>query len=228
MRIVNLVLLPGMDGTGELFEPFTDILPSSVNALVIPLLQEIGASYQAQARYVASKIHGPSIIVAESYSGMVALALVKEFPEKVEKIVFVASFLSSPSRLSKLAGNIPQPIIKLAKEPNWLLEKLLFGRGDKQYLRQKFKQVMSSISPALIQFRLRQISSIGAPEVESTVPSLYLLANQDILVSKSVVAIFIDTFKNVIVNELDGTHFLLQTNPKGAWRAIQAFVETPE
>lgn len=35
MADLDLVLLPGMDGTGFLFEPFVNALPSGINPIVV-------------------------------------------------------------------------------------------------------------------------------------------------------------------------------------------------
>ncbi len=43
---MNLVLLPGLDGTGELFRPFIEILPKDINALVISYPGNIKLSYE--------------------------------------------------------------------------------------------------------------------------------------------------------------------------------------
>lgn len=220
--VLNLVLLPGMDGTGALFTPFIEILPPEVNTQTIPLIQKVGVSYQEQAKYVASEIENDSIVIAESYSGMVALELCRQFPEKVKQIVFVASFISRPSSLSRFGGHIPSAFLKLAKKPNWFLLRVLFGGKANDILTGRFIQAMSSVPLDLLKFRLKQVASLKNPTSKLSIPCTYLLARQDVLVSKNVLHVFENTFSKVVVHKLEGTHFLLQTNPEGAWDAIRA------
>ncbi len=213
-----------MDGTGVLFTPFAAILPSHVHSKIIPLIQKVGLSYSEQAEYVATKIENRSVIVAESYSGMVAFELCRRFPEKVEQVIFVASFISRPSQLAKIGENIPLQLLRLVKRPNWLVLKVLFGSKLNKLSKELFLRTMSCVPTELLKYRLKQISQLKTPEIELSVPCTYLLARQDRLVSRNVLDVFRRNFSKVSVYELEGTHFLIQTNPEGVWDVIKAIV----
>lgn len=219
---MKLVLLPGMDGTGKLFRPFVDKLPPEIEANVIPLLQQIDISYEQQAEYVAESIDDASVIIAESYSGMVALKLLEYFPEKVAKIVFVASFIGRPSALAKLVYWLPPFVLTLAKKPNPLSLRLLFGRYLNPQLRTLFYAAIDDVPIDVLVFRLRQIAQLQKPHVALMSTCTCLCGKQDNLVANQALRDFEEVFGEVKVVYLNGTHFLMQTNPEECWKAIEA------
>ena len=78
-KSLTLVLLPGLDGTGLLFEPLLAALPSSIRTQVVayPPDQSLSlAEYAALVRKLLPK--GDVVLLAESFSGLVALSLLVE------------------------------------------------------------------------------------------------------------------------------------------------------
>jgi pimeloyl-[acyl-carrier protein] methyl ester esterase len=74
---MTLVLLPGMDGTGQLFAPFVVALGHEFNVKVVryPTTEPMGyAELEALAR-AALPEEGPFVILGESFSGPVAVSV---------------------------------------------------------------------------------------------------------------------------------------------------------
>jgi hypothetical protein len=69
---MELVLLPGMDGTGLMFGPFVRGLPEGVRAAVVryPADRECSFKELAEIARAAIPAEGPAIILAESFSGL--------------------------------------------------------------------------------------------------------------------------------------------------------------
>lgn len=77
-NIVMLVLLPGMDGTGTLFDPLLAVLPKTCQIKVIKYPTDASLTYEELERYVIERLpigRSPLIVIAESFSGPIALRL---------------------------------------------------------------------------------------------------------------------------------------------------------
>lgn len=211
-----------MDGTGKLFKPFVEMAPSGFEVRTVTLIQEIGVSFHEQAQVIQEQINEPSIIIAESYSGSIALELIKLVPEKILHIYFVASFISSPSRLSRFGFILPEKLLLAISPKNPILLKYLFGRFLNSEIKEIFTQAIESVDPEVLKFRLTQISKLKSENSQYSVPATYLVATQDNLVDRKVIDVFKNCFPQLTVVSIEGTHFLLQTNPQSCWEAIQS------
>ncbi|MFC6631843.1 alpha/beta fold hydrolase [Microbulbifer taiwanensis] len=124
---MNLALLPGMDGTGLLFEPFLVHAPASFKVTPLSLRQDPHLSYADQAEHILSKLESENtIIVAESYSGRVAYEIAQLQPERIKHIVFAASFLSRPSTLAGIASLLPLQLLKNGFTPSAIIGRVAF------------------------------------------------------------------------------------------------------
>lgn len=94
-----LVLLPGMDGTGLLFRWFLEALPEDVETVVLSYPTRVFAGYDALVDLVRGRlpVDRRFVMVAESFSGPVALRIAAEMPKGLIGLVLVASFVSGPA-----------------------------------------------------------------------------------------------------------------------------------
>ena len=96
--VLRLVLLPGMDGTGELFADFLTALPSWIVPEVIRYPTDRNLSYaqlQAELRPVLSR-SGPFVLLAESFSSPLAVRLAADAPSGLRGLVLCAGFVCPP------------------------------------------------------------------------------------------------------------------------------------
>lgn len=125
---MKVVLIPGLDGTGSLFKPFIETAPAELDVVSVPLLQNSEAGYEDQAKHVIDRISNePIVLVAESYSGMVAYSMLEMGCSNIRHIIFAASFISVPSRLALVAKHVPVSVLKSRFSPKSIVGKLLFG-----------------------------------------------------------------------------------------------------
>jgi pimeloyl-ACP methyl ester carboxylesterase len=218
---MKVVLLPGMDGTGILFEPFIEHAPPDIEITTIQLMQSENYSYEDQAKYVMSQIgDDPVTLVAESYSGMVAYNMLKLGCKNIEHVVFAASFICLPSKLAKFANYFPIALAKSRLVPKALMGQILFGKFTSPSLINYFYSALSMASGTTLSHRLHQIAELKEPEYKISTPCTYIKPSNDIVVSKSAVTAFHKVCSNLIIHEVAGTHFVLQTNPKSCWELI--------
>ncbi len=112
------LLLPGMDGSGKLLTEFASLLAQhiSIKPVVASYPDDLSSDYESYADYLIShQIVKASnlLVVAESFSGPIALELARKLPEQIYGIVFCASFAENPHRLTGL-HRLPglSPLIK--------------------------------------------------------------------------------------------------------------------
>jgi len=99
-----LVLVPGIDGTGDLFYRQTPRLQQSFRVATYALrddADDLGALAADLARVVdtAAPSERRAIVVGESFGGAVALTFALRHPERVEALVVLNSFAHFSSRL---------------------------------------------------------------------------------------------------------------------------------
>jgi pimeloyl-ACP methyl ester carboxylesterase len=96
----TLVLMPGLDGTGKLFQPLVGSLPASIRCSVAAYPTDHKLSIRQMARRVAATLPpGPLVLLAESFSGLVALALLHQRVASIRAVIFCAAFAGPPRPL---------------------------------------------------------------------------------------------------------------------------------
>jgi pimeloyl-ACP methyl ester carboxylesterase len=218
---LKILLLPGMDGTGVMFEPFINHAPKSAQIKVIKLIQDVGVTYREQAEVIAHGIIGENVtIIAESYSGVIAHELIKLAPNSIKHMVFAASFLDRPSIMLPLANIAPNFMLNHSLYPDFIVSRVLFGRYRSSHFLRLFKLAMSEVSIDLLKFRIDQISNLPPFNDTIEIQSTYQQAKQDNLISSSSFNAFSSAYSQINLRQLDGSHFLLQTNPIGCWDEV--------
>ena len=227
MNLVTLILLPGMDGTGDLFEPFTRALRGEFKVVVVSFPQNGPQTYRhlEAVAYEAMPPDGPLVLVGESFSGPLAIAIAAANPTRVVGLVLCCTFLRNPRPLVRLFGalasSIPSPL-----PPLGVLSHFLLGRFQSASLREALKNALRGIPSATLRARLRSVLTVdvSADAKQIKVPVLYLQASADRVVPKNalqVIAKYCDTLEWELI---DGPHCLLQAAPDPAAKAVSQFV----
>jgi len=225
--MVTLVLLPGMDGTGTLFEPFIAALGPGLAVKVVryPTAEPLGyAELEAFAR-TALPTEDPFIILGESFSGPIAVSLAASSSSQLKGLVLCCTFVRNPrplfSGLQSLVGLLPVTIA-----PIGALSHMLLGRHSTAPLRSALALALAQVSPTALRARLRAVLSVNVSAKLSAlqVPSLYLRASQDRVVPHSASKLVLQLSPRTKLVELEGPHFLLQAAPLEAARVIGTFV----
>lgn len=228
--MTDILMLPGMDGTGTLFQPLLTQLKQqdpSINATVVTYPAEPLLDYQALIQFVRTQLPKdiPFVLLGESFSGPIAYAIAANPPPNLRGVIFAATFIKPPRpRLASLAAQLPWRSLKKFKAPVFLTRKYLLGKNASTDLINQFWQIVDTLPPELIAFRLEQIAKLQLPEKPLTLPALYLGGNDDILVPNHNIEPFKHHCKNLTVKCIDGPHFLLQANPNQAAVIIKGFV----
>ncbi|KMT63639.1 hypothetical protein [Catenovulum maritimum] len=203
-----------MDGTGELFNPLLKLLPQYLELQVICLNSLCSQKPEEQAFEITSLIGEDEIIIlAESYSGFIAYHLSLIPTVNIKHIIFAASFLENPSKLSKLSSLLPLNLIRNGFIPSFILSRFLFAQSNNKYLVSLFLSALKLIDNSTLKQRLKIISNLVAPVKQVSVPCTYVNAKSDYLVSKKSVHLFNELFVNINIVNATGGHFIVQSNP---------------
>lgn len=96
----------------------------------------------------------------------------------------------------------------------------MFGDCAKTDLIDLFYRSLNRVSNNVLMQRLKVISCITPAITQIDIPSTYIRASKDFLVSKKCTARFEKLFTNLAIIELEGGHFIAQSNAKHCWDSI--------
>jgi len=224
----RLVLLPGLDGTGELFAPLLDVLGGVIPTSVVRYEPE--RSFDDYVR-TAAKALSPqnTVLVAESFSGPVALALCARYPENITGLVLCATFARSPFRhLLQLSPFAPSALMRPSPLQSLMLKHACLNDERDSRLLEQVLSVLRTVPASTMHARLRTLSTIDVRPLlcSVSVPTLYLRATRDRVVHQRLSRALTDNLSNVSVREIDGPHLLLQARPRECAEALMRFVTT--
>ena len=229
--MTTLVLLPGLDGTGRLFQPLLGELPADWRALAVCYPADATMGYDELARFVEASLpaDGPLVLLGESFSGPIAIRLTASLGLRVQALVLCCSFARSPRVLLRGAagfiGWLPSP----ARLPSALAARVLLGAGAPAASRVLLARVLAGLSAEVLHARLRMVADVNVERELAAVrvPVLYLQASSDHLVPASVARDVQRTLPTVSVVRLAGGHGLLQAAPSASAATIVSFLSGP-
>jgi pimeloyl-ACP methyl ester carboxylesterase len=231
MRKPTLVLLPGLDGTGDLFDPFIAANGSALDTLVFRYPPNEALDYADIEALVRNGLPAdkPVVVVGESFSGPIAASLAANPPANLRGVVLCCTFVTNPhpwlslfKHLSALANpkRVPLPITA----------QLLMGQHSTPELCTSLAAALAKVSPSALQARLRAILAVNVSTElgAAKVPVLYVQALQDRLVPAAASRKVLDALPSMQIARIDGPHFLLQTHPVEAAKTVSNFVRALE
>lgn len=225
--MLTLVLLPGMDGTGSLFDPFIAALGQEFGVQVVryPPVGALGyAELEDHARR-SLPVNGRFVILGESFSGPIAVSIAASRPAGLVGLILCSTFIRNPrpglGPVRYFAGALP---VKLA--PLAALNALLLGAFSTPDLRSALSAAMSQVSAEALRARLRAVLSVdvSAKLRAVDVPVLYLQAKHDQVVPARAFRQIARVLPATRVVSIDAPHFLLQAAPAGASRTVSQFM----
>lgn len=225
-----IVLLPGLDGTGELFEPFVRCLPERIAPIIVSYPRKECKSYKELKSIVMPVIPKgiPFFVLGESFSGPLSVMISCEKPEGLMGLILCATFIKNPFHL------LPPWIKSLSISPIYRLWPPLIRlraalRGDdvRSVARLALKAIRS-VNPSVIAHRVKSILSVNVEKELRlcTLPTLYLMAGRDSLIRghnyRGIKAIKDDVKLRPIATQ----HFILQMEPERSSEILVDFMDS--
>ena len=225
--MTSIVLLPGLDGTGELFAPLVAAWGDRFRTQVVSYPRAERLGYAALADRVRALLPQDEdyVLLAESFSGPLGVMLAAERPERLRGLVLCATFARSPLPLLQWLAPLAHSVPRVALPDRALVWGLL-GRYATPSLVVAIRQAVLSVDPAVLAERIRAVAGVdvsGAlPDVQ--VPVLYLLARNDRVVPRRAVKPFVALGDRLQVVSCVGPHCLLQACPGDAAAVVSTFI----
>lgn len=225
-RSTQWILLPGLDGTGELFSPLIEALDEGAQTTVVRYIAE--RSFDDYVTTAASALpERGAIVIAESFSGPVALALAARHPTRIRRLALCATFARSPFRFLLRASQFA-PMSFFGPNPTQrsVLRHFCFNNEVDEALLDRVVGILRSVPAITIRDRLNALASIDVRSLlhEICVPTLYLTASRDRIVSARLSNEVTNAVANTDKVTIEGPHLLLQARPHQCAAALKQFV----
>lgn len=229
---VRWILLPGLDGLGR-FRSFRETLAGRWDCRALSYPPDLPLGYDALTERVREEVRQEAdyILVAESFSGPIAIRIAAERPPGLRALVLAASFCHSPA--SAIAGaalrRLAAPLSRL-RPSAFLVKLLLLGAGAPQALVDDVQEAAAHVHPETLALRLREVSTVDvcASLSDVRVPLLYLQAMRDRLIGEQAVHRLRASCPGIQVRPIDAPHMLLQREPVAAMEAVAEFLRRHE
>jgi pimeloyl-[acyl-carrier protein] methyl ester esterase len=223
--------MPGLDGTGKLFAPIIPLLEQHFELSIVtyPNLDSF-ADYIDCARNQLPETPGFSLL-AESFSGPVALALMAQQPGQIGPSVLSTTFVRSPlAALTRMANYVPEQVFSIGALSEFCLDVYDIEDEDFSETQPLPLNVMEQLDGVLLKQRISVLSRIDIsallPDID--VPILYLRAVQDRIVAESDAQMIQNYLPDVERVDIDAPHLLLQTRPQQCAELIINYIHSRE
>lgn len=215
------ILLPGLDGTGDVFGRFVAAAPAELPVRVQRLPSERPRSYVELVDALLSLLPlEPFALIAESFSGPLAVLIASRCP-RVRAVVLCATFVRAP--LPRALAHLPEFFWK-RPPPQSVLQ--LFMTGGDRRLAADVREAVATVDGAILHSRVEAILNVDVTaELESlTQPLLYIRAERDRLIPARCADVIRRAKPSARVATVDGPHLILQARPEASWRQIAPFL----
>jgi pimeloyl-[acyl-carrier protein] methyl ester esterase len=226
-----MVLLPGLDGTGDLFVDFIAALPESWTATTVTFPTDRFLPYTDLRPFVATAVSQLErfVLVAESFSAPLAVWYAATNPPNLAAVVICAGFVRNPLHgWSGAVKALAKPWLFKLNPPRTILEYFLLGQHPPSGLLQSLRHALQKVSPDVLSGRLQEVLDCDARDDlrRTTVPLLYLEATYDRLLSLSCKDEFSQLRPDTVLRSVPAPHLLLQREPQKAATVIMAFISS--
>lgn len=216
-----------MDGTGKLFDPFIDALAGRYAVIVVRYPTDRIAGYAELTELAAQSLpeEGDFVLLGESFSGPIAVALAAANPPGLIGLVLCCSFVKNPRPglrpLAPLARMLP-----LA--PGRAMSYFLLGRRSTPRLRGLLEVSVRQVAPEVMRARVQAVVHVDVSDKlkQVGVPVLYLGGTEDRVVPPSAAAAIGKVARTSLFAALAAPHCLLQAVPVEAERQISPIIDS--
>jgi pimeloyl-[acyl-carrier protein] methyl ester esterase len=225
---MKLLFMPGIDGTGTSFEPLRQFLPANIETTVIKYPTSKPLSFEETVNSAREQIsRNPDVVLAESFSGPVAVVLIGSGRLKTKGLILSATFARTPRPfVVRILSLLPvESILKLPFPNSWLRHFI----GDAKtagVILPLWERVRSEVPARILAHRIRMVGRIDVREYLSKVmiPCLYIQATRDRIVPPSSVRDFADSITGLHIRRIAGPHPILQVEPEVSAAIISEFI----
>ena len=229
MPPLTTILLPGLDGTGRLFEPFVARATGALEFRLLSYPPDRFLGYAALAERVQAVLptDRPFAIVGESFGGPLALRVAAASPPGLVGVVLAASFHRRPAARAITAMRVLSPAYFRLPLPAHAVRILLAGADGPPPVVRAVQDAVAGVRGSVMAARAREAIRVDASADlrRCPVPVLFLGGKRDRLL-RSALPIEIRALRqDVEIRMLDAPHLVLQTRPEEAMAIVEGFLK---
>jgi pimeloyl-[acyl-carrier protein] methyl ester esterase len=226
---MTLVLLPGMEGTGSLFAPFTRVLPDRVKPVIVSYPADRPLDYAGHLKIVMASlpVDEPFFLLGESFSGPLALMAAARHPRGLMGVILSATFVTWPL---PIARSVARSIVSLGLfrlKTTRLFLRILLGRNAPDELRTLFTEALAHLEPEVLSARARAVIDLDCRDGlrNCLVPLFTLVADHDRLIAGRCPEQIRALRPDMKMAHVDSPHLILQCAPVQAAGLICGFMD---
>ena len=219
MPPLTLVLLPGLDGTGQQFAPLLRELPSDIAPVVVSYPVDRALGYDALLPLVRAQLPSdrPFLLLAESFSGPLAIRLAAQQPARLRALVLVATFHRQPvGPWLAVARPMLRGFAFALPPPAFAVRRFLAGADASDEFVAEFQATAASVRGSVLAARARAALDVdvSAALTEVTVPIAYFAGLEDVLICREMLVELCVFVFAMMVYDFACAHLVLQRRPR--------------
>lgn len=231
---LQLIFLPGLHGTAELFDELVEQLKLHVGnfqATLISYPTDRKQSYKKLFKWLCtdlvldqSSTDRTTVIIAESFSTPLALKLADKFPQQITALVIGGGFSSSP--VNPAFALFPLRPIFMFTPPRFVIRHFLTGEGCTNKLVNKVRSAIKNASSKSISQRIFSILTLQEerlPNIPST-PVLLLHALDDAVIPWEIQNQLEQHLPHAQSHWINSPHLIMQAHPEICASSIAKFL----
>lgn len=224
---MKIVLLPGMDGTGILFEPLKKELGNEQDIQVISYAPDLKQTYTQLVEQVRTDLPEKEefVLVAESFAGPIGYQVAVNSPANLKAVIFVGTFLTLPKKFKRIMKIFPLGWLLNLPIPTFVVKTFFLGKDIPDEVIGLFRQSIKQLAPGVLAFRLKELYKLKASSKVIEVPCSYIIASNDKLVPKSHVNEYKSIAPQLDVVQIKGPHFIVQANPEECAKVVKKYMK---
>ena len=222
--------LPGLHGTCELFEQIRENISKNQPCEWVNLPGHSQQDYGTLSRWIDQELvqhqNQKRILIAESFSGPLALKLASLRPQEITGVVLAASFCDAP--INPSIALLPLRPLFMMKPPRKALKHFLIGPDAAEADITQLSKTVQSIHSSILSQRVRAILELEekeSPQLKG-LPMLILQAQNDNLIPWEAQQRLEARYPNARVHWIESPHLILQRHPKSCLAKITDFASS--
>jgi pimeloyl-ACP methyl ester carboxylesterase len=225
----TLVLLPGLDGTGDFFQPLLEALGEGVRTHVVRYPVAGAYDYATCQQLVRAELptDGPYVLLGESFSGPVAISLAAQAPRGLAGIILCCTFAGNPRpRLAFIRPLLPFLPFHGTGASLRLSRFLVLGRWITPPIRELHQRILAGVPAKTMRSRIEAVADCDVREALASIrlPIMCLVARHDRLIPKAAARLIRRQAPAATLVEIDAPHCLLQCEAGQAAAKIREFL----
>lgn len=223
----TFLLLPGLHGTDDLYADLAQALAPQGRSIAIAYPTDRALGYPELVAQVLAEwpADGDVVLVAESFSGPVALLAAAQRPRGLRAVVLSATFAHSPSPWLRPL-RVVLPFASKRWMPVVLAAALMLGDAATPAWAATIARILDRVSDATLRARAAAAFDVDVRDLIPTidVPIVYLRARHDRLIAPRHGDDIVARARDGRLIDIDSPHLIFQIAPREAAAAIDDFL----